>query len=135
MKTDDLMTALDDISDAVLRLDGQGRCVTMNEAADQTFRRLGRDPEKTIGQSVWVLFPNLRGTAAGQQLRDALDDQRPIRHELYFPTDQRWYDIQGFPSSPGVVLIFRDITELKAGRSSGLIHTPFTPPQSENPSL
>lgn len=115
MRTVDLMTALDDISDAVVRLDGQGKCITMNQAAEQIFRRLGWDPGNTIGQSVWVLFPGFRGTAADQQLRRALDDQRPIQYEFYSPADQRWYDTQGFPSSPGVVLIFRDVTQLKAG--------------------
>ena len=110
------MATLDDIADAVVRLDGQGKCVTMNQAAVQIFRRLGRDPGRTIGKSVWELFPDLKGTVAEQQLRRALDDQRPIQDELYSPADQRWYDTQGFPSSPGVVLIFRDITEWKTGQ-------------------
>ena len=123
MKTSDLMDTLDDIPDAVVRLDGQGKCVTMNQAAVQIFRRLGRDPGRTIGKSVWELFPDLKGTVAEQHLRRALDDQRPIQHELYSPADQRWYDAQGFPSSPGVVLIFRDITEWKTGHSSEPNHT------------
>ena len=125
MKTSDLMATLDDIADAVVRLDGQGKCVTMNQAAVQIFHRLGRDPGRTIGKSVWELFPDLKGTVAEQQLRRALDDQRPIQDELYSPADQRWYDTQGFPSSPGVVLIFRDITEWKNGRSSEPNHTRY----------
>jgi PAS domain-containing protein len=116
MKTSDLMTTLQGISDAVVRLDGQGKCMMMNLAAEQIVRRLGRDPGKMIGQSVWVLFPGLRGTVADQRLRHALDDQRPIQYELYSPADQRWYDAQGFPSSPGVVLVFRDTTHIKAAQ-------------------
>jgi PAS domain S-box-containing protein len=123
MRTADLMTALNDISDAVVRLDQQGKCMAMNQAAEQIFRRLGREPAETIGQLVWLLFPGLRGTVADQQLRRALDDQRPIQYEFYSPADQRWYDIQGFPSSPGVVLILRDITELKAGQSRAPVQT------------
>ncbi|HTL60999.1 MAG TPA: PAS domain-containing protein [Nitrospira sp.] len=122
MKTADLMTTLEGISDAVVRLDGQGKCMTMNQAAEHIVRGLGRDPGKMIGESVWALFPGLRGTVAEQRLRHALDDQRPIQYELYSPVDQRWYDAQGFPSSPGVVLIFRDTTELKTGQPSGSIH-------------
>lgn len=114
MKTADLMTTLEGISDAVVRLDGQGKCMTMNQAAMQIVRRIGRDPITMIGQSVWVLFPGLRGTAADQRLRHALDDQRPVQYEIYSPADQRWYDTQGFPSSPGVVLIFRDTTQSRA---------------------
>jgi PAS domain S-box-containing protein len=120
MKTADLMTILEGISDAVVRLDGQGKCMTMNQAAEQIVRRLGRDPAKMIGQSVWVLFPDLKGTVAEQRLRHALDEQRPIQYQLYSPADQRWYDTQGFPSSPGVVLIFRETSQLNTpqGRES-----------------
>lgn len=113
MKTTDLMTTLEGISDAVVRLDGQGKCMTMNHAAQVIVRRLGRDPVTMIGQSVWALFPALRGTVAEQRLRHALDDQRPIQYELYSPSEQRWYDTQGFPSSPGIVLVFRDTTHSK----------------------
>ena len=123
MKTADLMTTLEGISDAVVRLDGQGKCITMNQAAELIVRRLGRDPEKMIGQSVWVLFPGLRGTVADQRLRHALDDQRPIQYELYSPDDQRWYNAQGFPSSPGVVLIFRDTTQFKTPQSPAFVPT------------
>jgi PAS domain S-box-containing protein len=123
MKTADLMTTLEGISDAVVRLDGQGKCMTMNRAAEEIFRRLGRDPAKTIGQSVWDLFPGLKGTVAEQKLRQALDDQRPIQHELYSPSEQRWYESQAFPSSPGVVLIFRDITERMTQHSPETTHT------------
>ncbi|HSA65705.1 MAG TPA: PAS domain-containing protein [Nitrospira sp.] len=123
MKTADLMTTLEDISDAVLRLDGQGKCMSMNQAAEHILRRLGHDPAKTIGLSVWELFPALKGTVAEQKLRQALDDQRPIQHELYSPVEQRWYESQAFPSSPGVVLIFRDITERMTQHSPEAIHT------------
>ena len=123
MKTADLMTTLEGISDAVVRLDGQGKCMTMNQAAEDIVRRLGRDPRKMIGESVWALFPGLRGTVADQQLRHALDDQRPIQYELYSPQDQRWYDTQGFPSSPGIVLVFRDTTRSKTRQSSESIDT------------
>ena len=117
MKTADLMTTLESISDAVVRLDGEGKCMTMNQAAEQIVRRLGRDPGNMVGQSVWVLFPDLKGTVAEQRLRLALDDQRPIQHELYSPADQRWYDTQAFPSSPGVVLVFKDTTQFKTCQS------------------
>lgn len=123
MKTADLMTTLEGISDAVVRLDGQGKCMTMNQAAEIIVRRLGHDPNEMIGKSVWVLFPGLRGTVADQRLRHALDDQRPIQFELYSPLDQRWYDTQGFPSSPGVVLIFRDTTQSKTRQSSESVQT------------
>ena len=111
MKTEELMKVLTDIADAVVRLDGHANYITMNQAAENRLVRLGRDPISMIGHPVWHLFPELMGTMAERELRRLLEDEVPIQHEIYYPVDQRWYEIQGFPSSPGAILIFRDITD------------------------
>lgn len=43
----------------------------------------------------------------------ALENGVRIQYEYLFPTDQRWYEVQGYPSAEGVVLLFRDITDRK----------------------
>ena len=107
------MQLLRSVSDPVVRLDGQGRYMSMNVAAEQIFIRSGHDPIKLLGQVVWEVFPHLKGTAAENELRRALEDDVPIVYEFYYPPEQRWYEAQGFPSSPGVLLIFKDVTERK----------------------
>jgi two-component system NtrC family sensor kinase len=114
MNTVDLMRLLEDVSDAVVRLDGQGKYLSMNRRAEELFIGLGRDPSKIIGESVWDSFPELRGTVAEERLREVLDDDVPIEYQFYYPGDRRWYEGQGFPASPGVILVFRDITERKS---------------------
>ncbi|HKY72000.1 MAG TPA: PAS domain-containing protein [Nitrospira sp.] len=114
MSTEDLMKVLSSIADAVVRLDGQAKYISMNQAAENKFIHLGHDPETMMGHSVWKLFPELMGTMAERELRRVLEDESPIQHEIYYPADQRWYEIQGFPSSPGAIFIFRDITARKA---------------------
>ena len=113
MNTVDLMELLRSVSDPVVRLDGQGKLMSMNLAAEQIFIRSRHDPITMIGRAVWNLFPDLKGTLAENELRRALEDDVPILHEFYHTADQRWYEAQGFPSSPGVLLIFKDITERK----------------------
>jgi PAS domain S-box-containing protein len=107
------MTILDGITDCVVKLDGQARYTAMNEAAAETFRRLERDPQNMIGKSVWEVFPEVKGTIVERQLRLALEDDVSIKYEFFYPQDQRWYETQGYPSSPGVILVFRDITDRK----------------------
>jgi PAS domain S-box-containing protein len=112
-RKDDLMAILDGIEDAVVKLDGQSKYVAMNKAAAGTFRRLGQDPQIMIGKSLWEVFPDVKGTTVEGKLRKALEDHASIKFEFLYPGDKRWYEIQGYPSSPGVILVFRDITDRK----------------------
>src|SRR5690349_935437 len=62
MRTEELMKVLGSIADAVVRLDGHGKYVSMNQAAEDGLIRLGHDPIAMIGRSAWKLFPEIMGT-------------------------------------------------------------------------
>jgi len=117
-RKDDLMVILEGVEDGVVKLDGQAKYVAMNRAAADMFRRLGLDPQKMIGKSVWDLFPDVKGTLVERQLRQALEDNISIKFEFFYPGDQHWYEGQGYPSQPGVILVFRDITGRKSASPS-----------------
>ena len=117
MKTLDLMRLLRSVSDPVVRLDVQGKYMSMNSAAERIFIRLGHDPITVIGRAVWDVFSELKGTPTQNDLRRALQDDVPISYEFYYAAEQRWYEVRTFPSSPGAVLVFRDITEHKMAPS------------------
>jgi PAS domain S-box-containing protein len=106
----DLMAMLDSVEDAVVKLDGDAKYVAMNMAAADIFRRLGKDPHQMVGKSVWELFPDVKGSVFERQLVSALKDHVAIKFEFLYPGDQHRYEIQGYPSHPGVILVFRDIT-------------------------
>jgi PAS domain S-box-containing protein len=116
MSTLDLMNLLRSVSDPVVRLDAKGKYISMNAAAEKTFIRLGHDPITFIGRAVWDVFPELKGTTAQNDLRRALEDDVPISYEFYYAADQRWYQVQSFPSSPGAVVILKDVTTRKTRR-------------------
>lgn len=113
MDTFGLMKLLGSVSDPVMRLDGKGKYMSMNAAAEQTFIRLGHDPITFIGRTVWDVFPELKGTTTHHDLRRALEDDVPISYEFYHAAEQRWYEVRGFPCAPGALLVFKDITERK----------------------
>jgi hypothetical protein len=86
----------------------------MNRAAEEIIiLQLGRDPIKMIGESVWTLFAELADTPVGRELRRALEEDHPFHYEFCYPTAQRWYEVGGLSVAPGIILIFRDITECK----------------------
>ena len=116
---DDLMAILDGVDDAVVKLDGRGHFVAMNQAAATIYQRLGLDPQTMNGKSVWELFPDLKGTLIERELRSVIDDHVQISFEFYYPKDQHWYETKGYPGSPGAILVFRDITARKAVSTSG----------------
>ena len=115
---DDLMVILDGIDDAVVKLDGQGNFAAMNQVAVNIYRRLGFDPEKMKGKSLWELFPELKGTIVERELRQVIEDHTQVSYEFCYPQDQRWYETKGYPASPGAILVFRDITTTKGASQS-----------------
>jgi PAS domain S-box-containing protein len=110
---DDLMTILDGIDDAVVKLDGQGNFAAMNQAAASFYQRLGLDPQHIKGKSVWKVFPELKGTVVERELRQVIEEHTQVSYEFYYPKDQHWYETKGYPASPGAILVFRDITQKK----------------------
>jgi PAS domain S-box-containing protein len=111
--TTDLMTMLQHVSDAVVRLDARARYVSMNHAAEDIFRRQGRDPIMMMGELVWDIFPDVKGTIVESELRRVMEDEATVKFEFFYPADKRFYETEAFPLSPGAILIFRDITQRK----------------------
>ena len=115
---DDLMTILDGIDDAVVKLDGQANFAAMNQAAADIYQRLGLTFDMMKGKSMWGLFPAIRGTIVERELRSVIEDHRQVGFEFYHSEDQHWYEAKGYPASPGAILVFRDITARKTGAQS-----------------
>jgi PAS domain S-box-containing protein len=111
---DDLMTILDGIDDAVVKLDGQANFTAMNQVAASVYQRLGLNPQQMKGKSVWEVFPELKGTVVERELRQVIEEHMQVSYEFYYPKDQHWYETKGYPASPGAILVFRDITAKKA---------------------
>jgi PAS domain S-box-containing protein len=111
---DDLMAILDGIDDAVIKLDGQANYTAMNQAAASIYQRIGLNFfDNMKGKSVWEVFPEFKGTLVERELRHAIEDHVQVSFEFYFSKNQHWYETKGYPASPGVILVFRDITAKK----------------------
>jgi signal transduction histidine kinase len=48
-----------------------------------------------------------------RQLRELMSDQQPVSFEAFCPRSGVWYALNAFPSSQGLAIYFRDVTERK----------------------
>ena len=102
---------LESISDAFVAFDRDWRYTYVNQAAT---RLLGRSPDELIGKNVWQeVFPSEVGGLAYTTLHQAVANQVPVSWEEWGQAIQRWLEVHAYPSTDGVALYFRDITDRK----------------------
>jgi signal transduction histidine kinase len=104
-----ITTIFESTTDSVAIVDRDWRVSYLNERA-RTQIAEGRDP---IGAKLWEAFQDAADTEIFTQLREAMSDQRPALFEAQCPRRGVWYLFNAFPSSEGLAVFFRDITEHK----------------------
>ncbi len=102
---------LDNIHDAVVVLDADWRVTYLNRAAAQFA---GRSIADLLGKSTWDIFPHAAGNTFYNELH-RVAAERPLqgRCEEYLPSVDRWLEADVYPSGPGLLVIFRDITSAR----------------------
>jgi PAS domain S-box-containing protein len=98
------------ITDGFVALDAHWHYTYVNQQAGEL---LGRDPASLIGKSAWDAFPPQPGETFHVVCRQAMADQKPARLEAYYPDLGRWIEDHIYPSSEGVSIYFRDVTQRK----------------------
>jgi PAS domain-containing protein len=102
-----ITTIFESTTDSVAIVDRDWRVSYLNGRA---WTQIGeaRDP---IGAKLWEAFQDAADTEIFSQLREAVSDQRPASFEAQCPRRGVWYAFNAFPSSEGLAVFFRDITE------------------------
>ncbi|MEG4026876.1 MULTISPECIES: PAS domain S-box protein [unclassified Microcoleus] len=104
-------TILESITDAFVAFDRDWRYTYVNGAAAQI---LHKTPEYLLGKHVWnEVFPELVGAIPYRELHRAMTEQVPVSWEEFGESVQRWIEAKAYPSTAGVAVYFRDITERK----------------------
>src|ERR1700730_992693 len=104
-----ITTIFESTTDSVAIIDRDWRVSYLNGRAWTQIGE-GRDP---IGAKLWEAFQDAADTEIFSQLQEALSDQRPTSFEAHCAGSGIWYALNAFPSSEGLVVFFRDITEHK----------------------
>ncbi|MGV3591750.1 MAG: PAS domain-containing protein, partial [Gammaproteobacteria bacterium] len=106
-----LFEAFESMTDAFYLVDREWRLVYINDAAD---RLVGGRAKPSEGRTLWETFPNLIGTPLYDGYHQALRDNRPYHDEYYSELMQNWIELNAYPSSEGLAVYFRPVTEQKA---------------------
>lgn len=105
-----LSSILERISDAFVALDKNWCYVYMNKKAGEI---LNRDPLQIIGKHIWSEFPEGVGQPFYNAYFKAMEEQKYIYLEEYYPPYDKWFENHIYPSADGLSIYFRDITQTK----------------------
>jgi PAS domain S-box-containing protein len=96
-------------TDGVITVDRNCRISFLNQRAWAQIAE-GRE---LIGMDLHEALLDAADTEIFSQFRQAISEQRPVSFEVLCPRRGVWYAINAFPSSEGLAVFFRDITEHK----------------------
>jgi PAS domain S-box-containing protein len=106
-----LFDCFESMTDAFYLLDRNWQLVYINDAAD---RLIGGTAKHLLGQTIWGAFPSLIGTPLYDGFHQALRDNCPFHTEFYSEQMQNWIELSAYPSTEGLAVYFRTVTEQKA---------------------
>ena len=96
-------------TDSVVLIDRDWRITYLNGPASTTVAE-GRD---IVGMPLSEAFPVTNYPGALEKVREAASEQRPAYLEVACRQTKVWYGINAFPSSQGLAIFVRDITDHK----------------------
>ena len=102
---------LDSIKDNFIALNHYWNFIYVNKSASEYF---GVEADDLIGQNLWERFPELVKTRCEEIFRKTMETNE-IQH-FEAPSMHRtgqWFDFSVYPSSEGISVYWRDITERK----------------------
>ena len=103
------------ISDGLISIDTEGYYTYVNNKAGQI---LNRKPGDLLGKNIWKEFPELLDQPFYKAYERAINSQEYIYLEVYDHSVARWIENHIYPSSNGVSVFFKDITERKKKESN-----------------
>ncbi|HEY6975882.1 MAG TPA: PAS domain-containing protein, partial [Chitinophagaceae bacterium] len=109
-KTAEIRDVFDRIGDAFVALDKNWCYTYMNKRAGEIFNR---DPQTMIGKHIWTEFPEGIDQPFYKAYYRAMEEQKYIYLEEYYPPYDRWFENHIYPSSNGLSIFFCDVTKRK----------------------
>ena len=106
---------LESIGDAFYFLDEELRFTYVNRKAEQLW---GKRREDLLGRKFMDVFPHVEGSHSNLKIMQALEEGRPLTYETLSPIIGRWVEVSAYPSSGGLSVYYRDITERKRAEAA-----------------
>jgi PAS domain S-box-containing protein len=99
------------ISDCFYALDEQWKVIYANKSAMEAFSRFCN--QNILGKYYWDIFPDDKDDIYFLKFTEAFLTQKHIHFEAYSKVTNGWVRVNVYPSSDGISVYFRDISEQK----------------------
>lgn len=103
-----LHNIIEGITDAIFVLDKKWLIADMNQACEAL---LGQKKKHLLGKNFWELLPEEEGFRFYQFFRKATKRKVTVEFEEYFQPKDQWFDISLYPSTDGLAVCFRDVSD------------------------
>lgn len=114
-----LHETVDRIGDAFYAFDRDWRLTYANKAADRLLNQLlGMGTRALAGKNLWSTVPQVIGTPLEHALRESMEHQRRTHVEHFFVAGHAWIETFVYPSSDGVSVFARDVSERRRTQSA-----------------
>ena len=104
------ITILESIGDAFFAVDKAWTVTYWNNIAEI---KLQMPRERIMGKNLWEVYADAVSLAFYTQYHKAMNENIDVHFEEYYPALNMWFEVSAYPSSAGLSVYFRDITELR----------------------
>lgn len=106
-----LADTLENISDAFMLLDTDWCYLFLNAQAEAL---IGRSRNDLLGKKIWDAFPEATDGIFYAQYQRAMREGCSIRFQEFSAIFNKWFEVVAHPTSEGLAVYFRDVTEHRA---------------------
>jgi len=110
IKTDELTSIFERVTDAFVALDKNWNFVYVNKKAGEI---VGRNPVNLIGKHIWAEFPEAVGHPLYNAYNLAMKEQHFVQVEEHYKLNDRWFLNLIYPSADGLSIYLQDVTDRK----------------------
>ncbi len=103
-----LTTTLASITEAFVTLDRQCCFTYLNQESERLLQKSTAD---LLGLELWHDFAPGVAQRLKEQLLNALQNNRRVELEDWFPSLGKWLEVRAYPFAEGLAVYFRDVTE------------------------
>jgi PAS domain S-box-containing protein len=101
---------LESITDCFFVLDSERRFTYVNSQTEAYF---GFSKEQMLGHSYTEVLPQTKGHEILLRQDEALLKRKPVHFETQSPVTGKWIELHNYPTSDGLAVYFRDVTDRK----------------------
>jgi PAS domain S-box-containing protein len=101
---------LESIDDAFFTVDKNWAITYWNKIAEQ---ELGKSSAELVGKSIWEVFPEALNSPGFIYYHRAVVENKAQHFETLIEATATWYEVTAYPSSNGLSVYFKNITERK----------------------